>query len=300
MNFLNAELSPRIAYLMVGAAASIWGMLWWPMRVVADLGVPPMWVNAFFLLLPAMTLGVFGWRSLINSRAHWRAILAVGVFIGGGFVLYSLGIIIASVSKTTVLFYLTPIWATVFGLFVLGESLTLQRVSAIVLALLGCGLVMQVNPLNIAFEKVDLLGLGSGLLWGIGSVIIRRFPDIPYLSISFAQYVIGSLIAISAALILDVPFPPAETLVYAIPISFLFAVVVLLPSVLVILRVSQYVSPGLVAILMLSEVLVAVVSSWWLLGETLSVWQWGGVIAILATGVWLGLSANDEAPAKAS
>ena len=67
-----------------------------------------------------------------------------------------------------------------------------------------------------------------------------------------------------------------------------------MPTVLIIFRVSQYVSPGLVGVLMLSEVVFAVVSAWWLLGEVLTIWQWVGMIAILGTGTWLGLSADDE------
>jgi len=50
----------------------------------------------------------------------------------------------------------------------------------------------------------------------------------------------------------------------------------------------QYVSPGLVGILMLSEVLVAAVSAALWLGETLSSTQWIGVGAILTTGVFVG------------
>jgi drug/metabolite transporter (DMT)-like permease len=56
----------------------------------------------------------------------------------------------------------------------------------------------------------------------------------------------------------------------------------------------QYVSPGLVGILMLSEVLVAALSSWLFLGEALTVWQWAGVVAILGTGVFVGLTEKSD------
>ena len=41
--------------------------------------------------------------------------------MGIGFVLYGLGLMIASVTKTTVLFYLTPVWATLFAYVALSE-----------------------------------------------------------------------------------------------------------------------------------------------------------------------------------
>ena len=52
----------------------------------------------------------------------------------------------------------------------------------------------------------------------------------------------------------------------------------------------QYVSPGLVGILMLSEVLVAALSSWLFLQEALTLSQWAGVLACLGTEVFVGLN----------
>ena len=66
--------------------------------------------------------------------------------VGTAFTLYSLGLLLASVSKTTTLFYLTPIWSTLMGSVFLGERAGLRRWGAIGLALVGCCFVMQVNP----------------------------------------------------------------------------------------------------------------------------------------------------------
>ena len=65
---------------------------------------------------------------------------------------------------------------------------------------------------------------------------------------------------------------------------------VFLPSVLLIFRITQYVSPGLVGILMLSEVLVAALSSWLFLQEALTLSQWADVRTILGTGEFVGLT----------
>ena len=65
----------------------------------------------------------------------------------------------------------------------------------------------------------------------------------------------------------------------------IFGGLVFMPSFLLIIRVMQYMSPGLVGILMLSEVLVAVVSAVVFLGETLAAAQWVGISVILAAGV---------------
>ena len=104
------------------------------------------------------------------------------------------------------------------------------------------------------------------------------------------QYLVGGLLAAGAALFMGNAIPAFNHVVAALPVAFLASAVVFLPSVLLIFRIMQYLSPGLVGILMLSEVLVAVLSSWLFLHETLTPWQWFGVVAILVTGVFVGLT----------
>ena len=76
----------------------------------------------------------------------------------------------------------------------------------------------------------------------------------------------------------------------AIPPAFVASSLVFLPTALLIFRIMQYISPGLVGILMLSEVLVAAVSAAWFLGEILTSSQWTGVGLILATGAFVGFA----------
>ena len=66
---------------------------------------------------------------------------------------------------------------------------------------------------------------------------------------------------------------------------------------MLVFRVSQYLSPGLVGILMLSEVIVAATMAAIFLGERLEMLQWFGVVLILAAGVGVALG---EAPARDS
>ena len=63
-----------------------------------------------------------------------------------------------------------------------------------------------------------------------------------------------------------------------------------------IIRIMQYMSPGRVGILMLSEALVAVISAMFFLGELLSFDQWIGVFVILSAGVVVAF--NDDASEK--
>ena len=278
------------AMLIVFLASALWGILWMPMRYTESFGLSGLWVVTMFHLLPACAICPFVMPAYVADRQHWFVTALAGGLMGVGFVLYGLGLVVASVTKTTVLFYLTPVWATLFSYVLLSERFGFGRWLAIVGGVTGCLLVMRVNPLAFEYDNADLLGLIAGMAWAAGSVVIRRYPGASFLHITFMQYLIGGLLAGGAAIVMGDAIPAISHVLTALPVAFLASAVVFLPSVLLIFRIMQYLSPGLVGILMLSEVLVAALSSWVFLDEALTLWQWGGVLAILATGVFVGLT----------
>ncbi|MDC0337046.1 DMT family transporter [Alphaproteobacteria bacterium] len=288
LSLFTREYEQRHALLIIFLASSFWGVLWVPMRHIEAMGLSGLWVVVLFHFLPALAMLPLIVRTAPSSRRDWGRAAVAGALMGAGFALYALGLVVASVTKTVILFYMTPIWSTVIAYFVLRERAGWGRWLAIAAALVGCALVTGVNRDELRFDPADLLGLLSGLFWALGSVMIRRYDGLNFVHVSFLQYLSGGIMALLAALYLGDPLPQLSAFLQAIPPAFLASVVVFLPSVLLIFRIMQYVSPGLVGILMLSEALVAAVSAAFWLGETLSSTQWIGVGAILTTGVFIG------------
>ena len=304
LSLFTREYEQRHALLIIFLASSFWGVLWVPMRHIEAMGLSGLWVVVLFHFLPALAMLPLIVRTAPSSRRDWGRAAVAGALMGAGFALYALGLVVASVTKTVILFYMTPIWSTVIAYFVLRERAGWGRWLAIAAALVGCALVTGVNRDELRFDPADLLGLLSGLFWALGSVMIRRYDGLNFVHVSFLQYLTGGIMALLAALYLGDPLPQLNAFLQAIPPAFLASVVVFLPSVLLIFRIMQYVSPGLVGILMLSEALVAAVSAAFWLGETLSLTQWIGVGAILTTGVFIGFyegkAATPAKPAKLS
>ena len=288
LSLFTREYEQRHALLIIFLASSFWGVLWVPMRHIEAMGLSGLWVVVLFHFLPALAMLPLIVRTAPSLRRDWGRAAVAGALMGAGFALYALGLVVASVTKTVILFYMTPIWSTVIAYFVLRERAGWGRWLAIAAALVGCALVTGVNRDELRFDPADLLGLLSGLFWALGSVMIRRYDGLNFVHVSFLQYLSGGIMALLAALYLGDPLPQLSAFLQAIPPAFLASVVVFLPSVLLIFRIMQYVSPGLVGILMLSEALVAAVSAAFWLGETLSSTQWIGVGAILTTGVFIG------------
>ena len=288
LSLFTREYEQRHALVIIFLASSFWGVLWVPMRHIEAMGLSGLWVVVLFHFLPALAMLPLIVRTAPSSRRDWGRAAVAGALMGAGFALYALGLVVASVTKTVILFYMTPIWSTVIAYFVLRERAGWGRWLAIAAALVGCALVTGVNRDELRFDPADLLGLLSGLFWALGSVMIRRYDGLNFVHVSFLQYLTGGIMALLAALYFGDPLPQLNAFLQAIPPAFLASVVVFLPSVLLIFRIMQYVSPGLVGILMLSEALVAAVSAAFWLGETLSSTQWIGVGAILTTGVFIG------------
>ena len=288
LSLFTREYEQRHALLIIFLASSFWGVLWVPMRHIEAMGLSGLWVVVLFHFLPAFAMLPLIVRTAPSSGSDWGRAAVAGALMGAGFALYALGLVVASVTKTVILFYMTPIWSTVIAYFVLRERAGWGRWLAIAAALVGCALVTGVSRDELRFDPGDLLGLLSGLFWALGSVMIRRYDGLNFVHVSFLQYLFGGIMALLAALYLGDPIPQLNAFLQAISPAFLASVVVFLPSVLLIFRIMQYVSPGLVGILMLSEALVAAVSAAFWLGETLSSTQWIGVSAILTTGVFIG------------
>ena len=299
IQFLSKQHSQRTASIMVFVASSLWGLLWVPMRLTESMGVAPLWVQFWFTTMPALFLACLYVPALMRQRAFWSVYLMSGMCIGMGYTLYAVGLLLGSVSKTTVLFYLTPIWSTLLGMFFLGEKPGVRRWAAIAMATIGCCLVMRINPIEMQLEKVDLLGLLSGVFWGMGTVVLRRYPDADYRNATFAQYISGTLITGVAILLLGIETPDIVASGKAAAMGAVFGILVFMSSFLMIIRVMQYMSPGRVGILMLSEALVAVISAMLFLGEMLTFAQWIGVMVILSAGVIVALTDDVAETAEA-
>ena len=89
-----------------------------------------------------------------------------------------------------------------------------------------------------------------------------------------------------ATLFYSDPVPLLAEIWIAFPTAAFWSIVILLPCFFIIFRVSQFLFPGRVGILTMSEVIVAIVSAAVLLPEeVLPPVQWLGAVAIIFAGI---------------
>ena len=294
INILLQKREPRIAMLIAFFSCSIWGLFWVPLRILENLGMNSLWSNFWFFILPAPVIIYFGYREYIKEKSNLFAYILIGIFCGSAFSFYTAGLTVHSVTKTTVLFYLAPIWATFFGAFFLRENIKYSRWICIVLGFMGCALVVQLKLTSLALDKLDMLGFFSGLTWSVGAIIIRFYEKLNVVTIAASLYFFSSLFTFIAIIIFGIDIPLTDSFIRSALPTIFFSVFFVLPSFVVVLRVQQYLSPGLVTILMMSEILLAVISARIFLGENMSYIQWIGAFLIVMTGVLIGVFEGDK------
>jgi len=226
-----------------------------------------------------------------------RARCLIGFAMGGGMAFYAVALLYSTILQTTLLFYMSPVWATLLARLILKEKITAGRVLAIATGVTGIALILSGDvqksaglnsELIIDLNRGDVFALISGLLWGYGMVLVKGSAEIPAMDIVPSQYFWATIISL---LLLTTTINSAEFIVPtmnqwldALPVIVGFYVLIILPTIFICTRCAQVLSPGSVCLLMMSEILVAGISAPLLAGEKVSMLEWmAGLLILSAT-----------------
>lgn len=269
------------AALVIGAA--MWGSIWYPFRLLDAQGVGGLW--AMFLAEVVATLvcvAVFR-RQLSCLRWSW-VLIGIGFFAGLCNVAFIVGLLKGEVMRVTLLMYLSPLWTVMLARWLLGERLNRHGAAVIVLALAGA-LVMLWHPdFGAPWPNgpADWLGLLSGVAFATYNVLVRKAEDWPV--------PVKSLVALGGTVVVAGLLLPLG--IEATPVVWSGSVIgLLLVTGGVLFVMAPLVQYGLVRmpanraiVILLSELVFAALTAWWLAGETMGVQEWigGGLIALAA------------------
>ena len=283
---------PTLALL---AGASLWGILWYPYRVLAEAGIDGIWST---LLTYGLTLVagvvVFPRHAKILRRIPPLALL-MGLAIGWSNLAYVLAVLEGEVMRVLLLFYLAPLWTVPMARLILDERLDRRGVAVMALAFVGAMAMLWHPELGFPWpaSRAEWLGLVAGILFALGNVLVRRLET---LSDAAKSIVIWAGVAVAALVHLPaskVDAGRAWTLAWEQ--GFLVAGIGL--ALLVMGLALQYGLSRLPAnraiVILLFELVVAAVAASWLAGESMRLQDWlGGAFIVAATVV----SARGQTP----
>ena len=152
---MKPDRTTALATLFVLLTGTLWGLYWLPVRRLGDLGLPGAWGTLAIVLTATVLLAPFAWR----ARAQLESANRIGLFsvtLGGfAFALYSIGFLYGRVAIIVILFFLTPVWSTLIGRFVMGWPTSWTRIAALAVGFVGLFLILGADG-----EVFD--GLGNG------------------------------------------------------------------------------------------------------------------------------------------
>ncbi len=281
--------SGRNAKIAVALGGALWGLYWLPLRGLDAVGITGAWatlaiyVGSLVLWLP-ISLGRI--KQLI---AGGRGLFFTTLIAGISLVLYANSLIFTEVVRAILLFYLTPVWSTLFAWLLLGEAITRLRWISIALGFAGLVVILGIDqgfplPRNLG----DWLALGSGVGWALTAVRLRVDKTNAAEELTTSYLILGSLFAFAMVFIPDGHTGPApspqlaqEVIAWFIPVIIL----IILPSVFLVLWGSRLLNPGLVGILFMTEISIGAGSAALLAGEPFGFREILGVVLISSAGL---------------
>ncbi|HCJ30718.1 MAG TPA: multidrug DMT transporter permease [Pseudomonas sp.] len=271
-------MSTLLPQSLLVAGAIAWGLGWLPLHHFASIGL----VGMPLVLLVYGVLSLIAIPVLWRERNAWRpqrnGLLAIAVCGGGATAALVTALATGEVVRVMLLFYLAPVWGVLGGWLVLGERLTLLRIVALLLAMLGIAMTLGIsNELIQPLSGSDWLALAAGLGFSLNNLATRAADGVPLASKTLAPFAGSALIAALLCPALD-EYPPPLNVELSWQIG-LMALGWLLSMAAVQYGVS-HIEAGRAAVLVVFELVAAVLSSAWLGEQVIGIHEWGGAALV--------------------
>ena len=275
-------VAPETAIAISGA---LWGLYWIPVRHLQGAGVGVVWTTLGIFLAALAILAPVLVRYPPARAVLAPRMLVTGLLTGGAFVLYTVSIVLTEVVAAILLFYLSPVWATVLGRVLLGERLTVSRIAALALGLGGLWVVLGgESGVPLPRNAGDWCALASGVMWALGTLRVHQDAATSSAAHAASLFVGGTGVIVVLAMLPDIAAPaPAVTAPSA---ALVLAVAALsVASVWGILWGARFLSPGRAGLLLMMEVITGLLSAALLAGEPFGMIQAAGSTLIVAAAL---------------
>ena len=251
--------------IALAISAGAWGIYWLPQRILEEGGLTGGWGTISQMIIGViLLLPIAIWRKA-KGKTTGLEIPLTGFLIGGGFICYALSFLLTDVVRALILFYMTPIWTTIFEILFLKKRPGLERVLTLSLALGGLWIVFSKQTIiPLPENSGDWLALAGGALFSAGLVRLELIKTDGVFPIIFSFFFFGSIFNIVAGFLLKEylgPVPPIEAFVSMAGFLIIISVFYFIPTGIVIFWSPSKLGAGLCSILFLSEIVVGVITS---------------------------------------
>lgn len=270
--------------------ALVWGVIWYPFRVLQDAGVSGALATLIAYLL-AMLCGAFMlprvWRER-STFGGWALLLVLSA--GWTNFGYVLAILHGEVMRVLLLFYLAPLWTILFSYWLLDERLNRYGYLVISLSFGGAVIMLWKPQLGVPLPNnlSEWIGMSAGMAFALSNVVSRRAA---HLSVEAKSYSVWFGTALLTAPLLWWQGGLQHQLLaidaQAWPILGLLGIVLCAVSFAVQYALA-YIPANRASVLFLFELVVAAVSSYFLAAEAMQLRDWLGAALIVSASLLSG------------
>ncbi len=272
--------SPPVLALLAGAL--MWGVIWYPMRLLEQAGIDGLWLTLLIYLAALIASFPYTYRYFKEVFDSPAVLIPLAIAAGWTNVAFVLAILDGNIMRVLLLFYLSPLWAVLLGYAILAERPSALAWTMLLVAMVGA-LLMLWNPESGVLwphSTADWLAITSGMAFAISNVLIRKGQRL-----SLAAKVGVSWAGVIGLALLLIIYTGESMPVFSYQI-LLGGIALGVGGIVVMTALVQYgVSHMPVhrsAVILLFELVAGAISQHWLTTETLSALEWSGGILIAA------------------
>ena len=271
------------------SGAIVWGLIWYPYRLLQQMGVSGA-LSSFATYFLPLLLGLILYSGRLSFRRFPPILLWIALTAGWTNLAYVLAVIHGEVMRVLLLFYLSPLWTVLLARLLLAERLRLHGYLVMALSFTGAVVMLWRPELGLPLPQnmAEWMGLSAGLMFASTNVLSRRAEefDIGLKSLSvWAGVSLLSLLALAYQ-------PAALAVLPALPVAgwfWLLLVCILIFAVTLTVQYGLARAPANQAIVIfLFELVVAAISSYFLAGEVMAAQEWLGGAMIVAASLFSG------------
>lgn len=277
-----------VAGLLTGAL--VWGLIWYPYRLLEEAGVRGTLSTLATYAVALLAACILFRRNLGALHRPDRLLVLIALSAGWTNLGYVLGMIHGQVMQVLLLFYLAPLWTVLFAALLLGERPGNLGLVVILLSLAGAATMLWQPGMSlpVPHSAAEWFGLSAGIGFALSNVLIRkaRHLEIPVKAVAVFAGVVATALVVAAleGAPLSEPFAAGPG-----PLLLLLVLgLVIFATNLAVQHGLMRVSANRAIVLLLSELVVAALSSYVLALEAMRWTQWAGGSMIVAATLLSG------------
>ncbi len=278
-----------LAPLALVVAATTWGLVWYPYRLLEQAGLIGSVSSVLTYLVALPPLLILAMRNRLAAPEEQGLLLALALVAGWTNLAYVLAVIDGEVVRVMLLFYLAPLWTVPCARLILNERASRLAWMVIALALGGAWVMLSRDgDWPLPHSAAEWLGLSAGMGFALTNVLTRRLKAAPIVLRSL--WVFAGVTAVSIVYATLEGATPG--VVRVLDSSGWWLVLMIALALLLATFTAQFglahTPANQAVVILLAELVVAALSSRWLAGELMDTQEWIGGAMIVTASLFAG------------